>query len=341
MDTSKLKELINGEPYWCDSDESILQKPYTHLTQKQGKKFRLKLILILNKIFFHLPQDLVMNLNQIIEILHNSSLLIDDIEDNSILRRGLKASHVVFGSPMTINSANYMYFKAMEIIPLLIPSELDELDKPRLTSELYEIFNTELLNLHRGQGLDIYWRDHFIIPTEEMYFNMVINKTGGLFRLTVKLMAKVATYTKTQSNDENKSLVPLCNLLGVVYQVRDDYLNLLNDDMIVNKGFGEDITEGKLSFPVIHGLNYEKKINQDKMFLWNTLLSKTTDIELKVKFIEFLKNESKSMTYTKKTLQNLTNLIKIENYFLPTDTSHIDQDTINEFHYVIHYLSTV
>jgi geranylgeranyl diphosphate synthase type 3 len=46
----------------------------------------------------------------------------------------------------------------------------------------------EMLNLHRGQGLDIHWRDHQICPTEDEYKSMVIDKTGGLFRLAIRLM---------------------------------------------------------------------------------------------------------------------------------------------------------
>lgn len=85
-------------------------------------------------------------------------------------------SHSIFGVAQTINAANHAFFLAQEEIP--------KLGDPRA----FEIFTEELLNLHRGQGMDIYWRDSSICPTEEEYFAMVSNKTGGLFRLAVKLM---------------------------------------------------------------------------------------------------------------------------------------------------------
>ena len=53
---------------------------------------------------------------------------------------------------------------------------------------LVEIFTEELINLHRGQGMDLYWRDSLTCPSEADYLEMVGNKTGGLFRLAVKLM---------------------------------------------------------------------------------------------------------------------------------------------------------
>jgi geranylgeranyl diphosphate synthase, type III len=85
-------------------------------------------------------------------------------------------AHNIFGVAQTINSANYAYFVAQE--------KIRELNQPRA----YEVFTEELLRLHRGQGMDLYWRDTLACPTEEEYIEMILNKTGGLFRLGVKLM---------------------------------------------------------------------------------------------------------------------------------------------------------
>lgn len=101
---------------------------------------------------------------------------VDDVEDSSVLRRGVPVAHNIFGTAQTINSANYIYFQALE--------EIQKLGNP----DAIRIFTTELLNLHRGQGMDLYWRDTLTCPTEEDYLEMVGNKTGGLFRLAIKLM---------------------------------------------------------------------------------------------------------------------------------------------------------
>ena len=101
---------------------------------------------------------------------------IDDIEDNSLLRRGIPVAHKIYGVPLTINCANYVYFLGLQ--------KCLQLESP----EAVRIFTEELLNLHRGQGMEIYWRDQGVCPTEDEYLEMVSNKTGGLFRLGVKLM---------------------------------------------------------------------------------------------------------------------------------------------------------
>lgn len=101
---------------------------------------------------------------------------VDDVEDSSTLRRGIPVAHNIFGTAQTINSANYVYFQALE--------ELVKLNNAKVV----QIYTEELINLHRGQGMDLFWRDTLTCPDEDEYLEMVGNKTGGLFRLAVKLM---------------------------------------------------------------------------------------------------------------------------------------------------------
>lgn len=322
MDT--VKQLVKQAPLWSDDDEHAIMAPYDHIASKPGKNFRSKLIDIFNLIY-QLPKEQISLVARLVEILHNASLLIDDIEDNSEIRRGITTSHLIYGVPMTINTANYMYFRAMQILQDI--SDGDNL----ILQELMVIFNEEMINLHRGQGLDIYWRDSLLkfIPDDAMYFNMVMNKTGGLFRLTVKIMERL-TVQKIQT-----SLIPLSNLLGIVYQVRDDYQNLSDEQMIANKGLAEDISEGKLSFPIIHGLRYGLQHNETTLL--DILKQKTTDIQLKHKAVDYLQNTSKSMDFAKQTIDELAQFAKNEDY-IPYK-SHPDAST--QLLYVIDYLSTM
>ncbi|KAL8882664.1 MAG: hypothetical protein Q9198_000377 [Flavoplaca austrocitrina] len=86
---------------------------------------------------------------------------------------------------------------------------------------MVEIFNKELVNLHRGQGMDMYWRDTMNTPTEDEYLLMISNKTGGLFRLAIRLMQAVSK--------RRLDLVPMADLLGLIFQIQDDYLNLTSN----------------------------------------------------------------------------------------------------------------
>lgn len=101
---------------------------------------------------------------------------IDDIEDNSILRRGIPVAHSIYGVASTINSANYVLFLALQ--------KVQQLGHPDAT----KVYTEQLLELHRGQGMEIYWRDNFQCPEEAEYKLMTIRKTGGLFMLAIRLM---------------------------------------------------------------------------------------------------------------------------------------------------------
>lgn len=96
-------------------------------------------------------------------MLHTASLLVDDVEDSSTLRRGFPVAHSIFGTAQTINSSNYIYFLALQKVLLLE------------SASATNTFAQELINLHRGQGLDLYWRDTLTCPTEEEYLDMVMN----------------------------------------------------------------------------------------------------------------------------------------------------------------------
>lgn len=323
MNVDDVEKLVSHSPVWDDCDEVAIVEPYDYIVSKPGKSFRSKLISIFNEIY-QIPIDKTNQISALVAILHNASLLIDDIEDNSTTRRGIPTSYTLFGIPLTINSANYMYFRAMETLQTIAG------DNKILLHDLMVIFNQEMINLHRGQGLDIYWRENLsnFTPDEAKYYNMVMNKTGGLFRLTVRIMELLTNVELPYS------LVPLSNLLGIIYQIRDDYQNLLDEQMISNKGLAEDISEGKLSFPIIHGLKYDQTNNVT--FLKDILLLRTNDIELKKKAVEYLSNQSHSLEYTWEKLEELSKLAKSNGYIPRENFPNASSKLIH----IIDYLST-
>jgi geranylgeranyl diphosphate synthase type 3 len=166
---------MDGKPTLSYNSKEILLEPYEYLLQVPGKDVRGKLIDSFNK-WLQISEEELNQIKTIVSMLHNASLLVDDIEDNSVLRRGLPVAHKVYGVASAINSANYVYFIALQ--------KCASMNNPKASA----IFLEEMLNLHHGQGFDIFWRDHQICPTEEEYKRMVLDKTGGLFRLAVKLI---------------------------------------------------------------------------------------------------------------------------------------------------------
>lgn len=270
---------LRSIPQWNEEKERILSGPYEYLCKIQGKDFRATLIRAFNSIL-KVPDQHIQAIAEVIEMLHTSSLLVDDVEDNAELRRGFPVAHSMFGVAQTINSANYMYFVALQ--------KILELGSQR---EFIDIYSEEMINLHRGQGMDLYWRETLECPTEAEYLGMVMNKTGGLFRLAVRLMMVLSEHKLPE-------LIDIANILGIIYQIQDDYLNLQSAEYSKNKGFCEDLTEGKFSFPIIHAI---RKDPHNKELL-NVLRQKTTDITLKEYAVDYMRNTTHSFDHVKTTI---------------------------------------
>jgi len=265
---------------WTEDKEKVLTGPYNYLNAHPGKDFRSQLVKAFDA-WLEVPPESLEVITRVIAMLHTASLLIDDVEDNSVLRRGLPVAHSIFGIPQTINGSNYVYFCALQ--------EIQKLKSQKAIT----IFTEELINLHRGQGMDLHWRDTLTCPTEDDYLEMVGNKTGGLFRLGIKLMQA-----------ESRSLVdcvPLVNIIGLIFQIADDYLNLFSKEYTANKGMCEDLTEGKFSFPVIHSI----RSDPSNLQLINILKQKTNDHEVKRYAVDYMEKTG-SFEYTRSVLRVLT-----------------------------------
>ncbi|KAJ5520722.1 Geranylgeranyl pyrophosphate synthase [Penicillium fimorum] len=152
-------------------------------------------------------------------MLFNSSLMLDGIQDDSTKRRGTPATHAMHGVAQTVNCVSY-----------------------RNQNELEVLFS--------GQALELYWKFHKQCPTIGEYIVMIDHKTGGFFRLVMRLMAAEAS----SSILNNNNLDSFITLLGRYYQIRDDYQNLTSDEYAAKKGFCEDLSEGKFSIILIHTL---------------------------------------------------------------------------------------
>ncbi|XP_046392536.1 geranylgeranyl pyrophosphate synthase isoform X1 [Ischnura elegans] len=262
-------------------DEKLLQ-PFAYILSVPGKNFRTKLAHAFNY-WLKIPEDKMVIVPEIVQMLHNASLLIDDIQDNAVLRRGVPVAHSIYGVASTINAANYVLFIALEKVLTL--------NHPDAT----KVYTEQLLELHRGQGIEIYWRDNFTCPSEEEYRQMTIMKTGGLFMLAIRLMQLFS--------DNKDDYTKLASILGLYFQVRDDLCNLAMQEVSQyqdNKSFCEDLTEGKFSFPIIHAIRSQPDDNK----VMNILRQRTRDIEVK-KYCVSLMDRYGSFAYTRQLLEQL------------------------------------
>ncbi|KAF3083605.1 hypothetical protein TWF102_000627 [Orbilia oligospora] len=221
-------------------DTKLLLEPYEYLISMPSKGVREAFVDALN-LWFSIPEPHLTKIKDIGKKLHTASILLDDIEDNSPLRRGQKAAHVVYGEGQAINSANYLIIWAMD-------------ETRRLGNSIFsEIFFEESRNALIGQSYEMHWRDTRKCPTEDEYIEMVEKKTGGLFRFLTRVM----TAFTENSVCANLNLDNLAYMVGQYFQIRDDFMNLTNTDYTGLKGFCEDLDEGKFSYLVVHSWNVQ------------------------------------------------------------------------------------
>ncbi|KAK1984577.1 geranylgeranyl pyrophosphate synthase [Colletotrichum cereale] len=215
----------------------VMKAPADYISGMPSKGVRGALIDSLNA-WLHVPPAAIKTINSVVDALHNASLILDDLEDNSPLRRGLPAAHVIFGQAQSINSANFMFVQAVQ-----------EVARSLSTAALTAVLE-ELEGLYLGQSWDLYWKHNLAVPSEAEYVNMIDHKTGGMFRMLLRVMQ--AEGAAADPSAPRIDFERLTLLFGRFFQIRDDYMNF--GDYAAQKGLCEDLDEGKFSYPVIYCL---------------------------------------------------------------------------------------
>jgi len=283
--------LRENIPY-CGGDEHIMNeimRPVWDLLERGGKRWRPILMMLCCDVVK--GGSKVEDLIPIVEIIHNGTLMVDDVEDNSEIRRGKPCTHKIYGVDVAINTGNMMYY-----LPHLIISKIDLDKKTKLA--IYDLIYEEMLKLSIGQGMDIYWHNNGNKINEELYLKMCALKTGTLARMSAKLGALLGDAGKRQV----KALGSFAESIGVAFQIQDDILNITNKKW--GKEFGDDITEGKRSLMVIRVL--EKGSEKDKKRLLEVLGMKIKDPKLIGEVVKIIE-KYRAISYAKRKAKKLVN----------------------------------
>ena len=191
--------------------ENILLEPVTYYKNQKSKNIRKLLIDLFGKILNVNQEDLNL-INNIINSFHNASLVIDDIEDKSIIRRNEPCAHIKYGIPLTINAGYMEIFQILKLVNV------------HFSSYTSQKFIDYLYTLHEGQGMDIYYTENKIIPSLDEYTKMIVYKTGSPILISLELLFDKSNNILFKKNYEQFKNI-LINF-SIFYQIRDDYINL-------------------------------------------------------------------------------------------------------------------
>jgi octaprenyl-diphosphate synthase len=218
-----------------------LFSPLKDILSRGGKRWRPLLMTLICETLG--GSDSALPLSPLVEFSHNASLIHDDIEDDSVQRRGKPAIHKIYGIDTAINCGSFFYFLSLCCIESFTGENKDR---------IYKLWAEYLRRLHLGQAIDIMWHNDIkIIPSIDEYYFMCGMKTGSLARLA----AELGTFAAGGAVGEQaaKLLGEAAEKLGIGFQILDDVKNLTDGNP--GKKRGDDIAEGKKSLPVILYLN--------------------------------------------------------------------------------------
>jgi geranylgeranyl diphosphate synthase type I len=234
--------------YEPESIQRALADPIWDLLDRGGKRWRAVVFLLLMEGFGEDPEA-YLQYAAIPEILHNGTIIVDDVEDGAAKRRGEPALHHVYGQDVALNAGNAMYFMPLKILthdPADLPAET------RLRA--YEMLTHELNRTHLGQGMDICWHNERDVRVgEQEYLEMSACKTGCLARIVARLASIVAE----RPSSVEDHLAQYAEEMAVAFQIGDDILDVehtLDRAGDFGKEFGNDVREGKKTLLVINAV---------------------------------------------------------------------------------------
>ncbi len=183
-----------------------------------------------------------------IELLHNFSLIHDDVEDGDEVRRHRPTVWALWGVPQAINAGDGMFSIAFAAIQRLDRRGVDA----RITLDALQIFTTACIALTEGQYLDISFERRSDVTVEE-YLRMINGKTAALIDASIAIGAIIGGGTPAQQ----KSLGHFGRSLGLAFQIQDDILGIWGDPAVTGKAAGNDILRRKKSLPLLYALNHD------------------------------------------------------------------------------------
>lgn len=217
-----------------------LYKASSHLIINGGKRLRPYLVIKSCQMLGGTPKD-AMPAAAAIEMIHNFTLVHDDIMDNDEMRHGVPTVHTKFGMPLAILAGDVLFSKAFETV------SINNLPYALVSARVVAKLAEACVNVCEGQVLDIKMAKGKRIPSKSDYIKMVEKKTSALFEVSCA-MGAICANAKRKDID---NLASFGRNLGVAFQITDDFIGVLGDPKITKKPVGNDLREGKKSLPIL------------------------------------------------------------------------------------------
>ncbi|WP_132999171.1 polyprenyl synthetase family protein [Luteimonas arsenica] len=218
------------------SDVVLVNQVAEHIVAGGGKRLRPMLLLLAARALGHQGPD-AHQLAAVVEFIHTSTLLHDDVVDESDLRRGRSTANAVFGNAASVLVGDFLYSRSFQLMVELGSMRVQEI----LADTTNRIAEGEVLQLLHVRNPDV---------DEAAYLRVIERKTAILFAAATRLGALLAGADEaTQQRLHDYGLN-----LGIAFQIADDVLDYSADEAALGKHLGDDLAEGKMTLPLIHAM---------------------------------------------------------------------------------------
>ena len=233
-DLNRVNSVINRA---VDSEVVLISQIGQYIISAGGKRLRPILTILAGKALGY-DQDPLYSLAAMVEFIHTSTLLHDDVVDESDLRRGRQTANNMFGNAAAVLVGDFLYTRAFQL--MVASNNLRILEVMAEATNI--IAEGEVLQLMNIGNIDV---------TEEEYLHVIEYKTAKLFQAAAQVGAILAGATNLQE----QALKNYGTHLGTAFQIIDDVLDYAGDVTTIGKNLGDDLAEGKPTLPLIYLLN--------------------------------------------------------------------------------------
>ncbi len=217
-----------------------------------------------------------------VELLHNFTLIHDDIMDRDDYRRGVKTTHVLFGESLAILAGDYLFS--------LVFSEVSRNYEGETARMLVKVLSEASEKVCIGQTMDIMPEKY--VKSVEDYFEMVYYKTGALIEASMVSGAIVAGGREEWLRDFRE----VGRRIGIAFQIADDLLGLIGDPSKTGKPVGNDIRNGKRTLPILYAL---ERMGRDELDLFNRYFGR--EAEDYIEAVELIRSKG-GIEYARRTM---------------------------------------
>ncbi len=262
QDLDKRKNIINNalNDYVPVVFPEELYKAARHLIEAGGKRLRPSVLLMAAQtVDPKIAIDTIIPAAVSVELIHNFTLIHDDIMDADETRRSIETVHTKWGMSEGILAGDTLYAKAFEVLSYTKK-------EPDKVTKCLRLLAKACLHICEGQWLDIKFENDRNV-SEADYLDMVQKKTAVLYAVSLAMGGILGGGTE----EEVHALWEFGIASGISFQIRDDVLDLITPHEVLGKDRASDLTEGKMTLIMIHGLKHGIKLDPSKLTTENEI----------------------------------------------------------------------